>query len=122
MCRVLSVSKSGYYIWLKRPPSKRQIENRRLEVEIEAAHRRTRGVFGPHRQSHGIKVSLYRIRRIRRNLNLRCRQIRKFKATTDSKHRFPVVDNLINQNFITDAPDKVWVTDITYTPTREGWL
>jgi len=73
MCRVLSVSKSGYYIWLKRPPSERQIENRRLEVEIEAAHRRTRGVFGPHIQSHGIKVSLYRIRRIRRNLNLRCK-------------------------------------------------
>jgi len=127
MCRVLKVSKSGYYIWLKRPPSERQIENRRLEVEIEAAHRRTRGVFGPHRlqkelQSHGIKVSLYRIRRIRRNLNLRCKQVKKFKATTNSKHRLPVVDNLINQNFITDAPNKVWVTDIPYIPTREGWL
>jgi putative transposase len=68
--------KSGYYIWVKRPPSERQIENRRLEVEIEAAHRGTRGVFGPHRQSHGIKASLYRIRTTRRNLNLRCKSSR----------------------------------------------
>ena len=67
-------------------------------------------------------MSIYRIRRIRRHLNLRCRQVRKFKATTNSKHRLPVVDNLINQNFITDAPNKVWVTDITYIPTKEGWL
>ena len=91
MCRVLSVSKSGYYAWLTRPPSKRVIENRRLEVEIKASHKRTRGTFGPYRLqrellSHGIKAGICRIRRIRKNLGIKCRQIRKFKATTGSKH------------------------------------
>lgn len=127
MCRVLSVSKSGYYTWLKRPPSKRETENRRLAIEIQAAHRRTRGLFGPHRLkrellSHGIKIGIYRIRRIRKELGLRCKQVKRFRATTDSKHSFPVADNLLNQNFTGDAPNRVWVSDITYISTKEGWL
>ncbi len=124
---MLNVSPSGYYAWLIRPPSKRAIENRRLEIEIKAAHIRTRGTFGPERLqryllSYGIKVGISRIRRLRKTLGIRCKQIRRFKATTDSKHRLPVADNLLRQNFEVSSPNKVWVSDISYIPTDEGWL
>lgn len=127
MCRTLSVSKSGYYTWFKRPPSKKEIENRRLAIEIKVAHKRTKATFGPYRLqrellSHGIQVGIYRIRRIRKMLGIQCKQVKKFKATTDSKHSFPVADNLLNQNLTVDAPNKVWVSDITYISTRQGWL
>jgi transposase InsO family protein len=67
-------------------------------------------------------VGICRIKRIRRKLGLRCKQKRKFKATTDSKHRLPVADNLLKQQFRTHEPNTVWVSDITYVPTDEGWL
>ncbi len=96
-------------------------------MEIQVAHKRTKGTFGPYRlqrelSSHGIKVGIYRIRRIRRELGIKCKQVKRFKATTDSKHSLPVADNLLNQNFTVDVPDKVWVSDITYISTKEGWL
>jgi putative transposase len=102
MCRILQVSKSGYYKWLNWKPSKRVLEEGRLEVEIKAAHQRTRETFGPERLQHelkeqGVKVGISRIRRIRNKLGLRCKQKRKFRATTDSKHAFPVAENLLNQ-------------------------
>jgi transposase InsO family protein len=127
MCRILQVSKSGYYKWLNWKPSKRVLEEGRLEVEIKAAHQRTRETFGPERLQHelkeqGVKVGISRIRRIRKKLGLRCKQKRKFRATTDSKHAFPVAENLLNQQFETRAPNEGWVSDITYIPTEEGWL
>jgi putative transposase len=127
MCRVLEVSRSGYYAWLARKPSQRAREEMRLEVEIKAAHTRTRETFGPERlqhdlAAHGIKVGICRIRRIREKLGIRCKQKRKFKATTDSKHTLPVAENLLNQQFTAPAPGRVWVSDITYVLTEEGWL
>jgi transposase InsO family protein len=127
MCRVLGVSPSGYYRWLKGKPSKRSQEEGRLEVEIKAAHKRTRETFGPERlqhdlAEHGVKAGVCRIRRIRKKLGIRCKQKRKFKATTDSKHTLPVAENLLNQQFKAAAPNRIWVTDITYIPTEEGWL
>lgn len=127
MSRVLRVSASGYYAWLKRKPSKRQQEEARLEIEIKAAHKRTRETFGPVRLqkellSYGIKTGICRIRRIRKKLGLCCKQKKKFKATTDSRHMLPVAENLIGQKFETTAPNQVWVTDITYIPTEEGWI
>jgi len=127
MCRVLGVSPSGYYRWLKRKPSKRAQEEGRLEVEIKAAHQRTRETFGPERlqrdlAGHGVKAGVCRIRRIRKKLGIRCKQKKKFKATTDSKHTLPVAENLLNQQFKAAAPNQIWVTDITYIPTEEGWL
>jgi len=71
---------------------------------------------------HGIRVGICRIKRIRRKLGIRCQQKRKFKATTNSKHTFPVADNILGQQFKVAAPNKVWVSDITYVPTDEGWL
>ena len=127
MGRILQVSKSGYYKWFNRKPSKRVLEEGRLEVEIKAAHQRTRETFGPERLQHelkeqGVKVGICRIRRIRKKMGLRCKQKRKFRATTDSKHACPVAENLLNQQFETRAPNEVWVSDITYIPTEEGWL
>lgn len=127
MCRVLGVSESGYHAWRKRPLSPRAQENRRLEIEIKAAHERTRQTYGPERlqsdlSDNGIQVGMHRIKRIRRKLGLRCKQKRKFKATTDSNHKLPVAPNLLDRQFTVPAANKAWVADITYIATDEGWL
>ena len=127
MCRVLEVSESGYHAWAKREPSPRAIANARLEIEVKAAHERTRHTYGPKRlqsdlADHGVAVGVSRIKRIRKKLGLRCKQKRKFKITTDSRHSLPIAPNLLNREFTVSAPNKAWVTDITYIPTDEGWL
>ena len=127
MSRILGVSKSGYYKWLNRKPSKRVQEEGRLEVEIKAAHQRTRETCGAERlqqelKEQGVEVGIGRIRRIRKKLGIRCKQRRKFRATTDSRHAFPVAENLLNQEFEAKGPNEIWVSDITYIPTEEGWL
>jgi len=71
---------------------------------------------------HGIQTSLYRIKRIRRKLGLRCKQKRKFKATTNSSHALPLAPNLLDRQFAVATPNCAWVTDITYVATDEGWL
>jgi transposase InsO family protein len=123
----MKVSASGYYAWVDRPPSRRAREEGRLEVEIKAAHKRNRQVYGAEKlqldlAEFGIKAGIYRIKRIRRKLGIRCKQKRKFKATTDSRHSLPVAENVLGQRFKVSAPNKVWVSDITYVPTDEGWL
>jgi putative transposase len=125
--RILQVSTSGFYAWRDRPLSKWAQEEARLEVEIRAAHKRTRQTYGAERlqqelAGHGIQVGICRIKRIRRKLGIRCKQKRKFKATTDSKHKLPVAENILGQQFKVTAPNEVWVSDITYVPTDEGWL
>jgi putative transposase len=127
MCRFFKVSASGYYQWLAGPLSKRALEEGRLEVEIRAAHARTRQTCGPERlqkdlADHGVNVGICRIRRIRKKLGIRCKQVKKFKATTDSQHTLSAAENLLEQRFETGAPNQVWVSDITYVPTGEGWL
>jgi putative transposase len=127
MCRVLGVSKSGYHAWRKRPASSRTLEEARLEIEIKAAHRRTRETYGAERlqkdlAAHGLIVGVHRIKRIRKKLGLRCRQTKKFKATTNSRHTLPVAENLLSQQFETTTPNRVWLSDITYIATGEGWL
>ena len=127
MCRLLDVSESGYHAWRKRPPSVRAQQNARLEVEIKAAHERTRETYGPQRlqadlADNGIEVGIHRIKRLRKKLGLRCKQKRKFKATTDSNHALPVAPNLLDRQFAVAVPNTTWVTDITYIATDEGWL
>jgi putative transposase len=127
LCQSLDVSPSGYYAWVKGPVSPRKKEEVRLEIEIKAAHKRTRATYGPERlqadlADHGVQVGIHRIKRIRRKLGLRCKQKRKFKATTNSNHGLPVAENLLEQRFVANAPNRIWVTDITYVPTAEGWL
>jgi len=125
--QALRVSASGYYDWLARSLSKWAREEARLEVEIRAADKRTRQVYGAEKLQHdlvehGIMVGICRIKRIRGKLGIRCKQKRKFKATTNSKHTLPVAENILGQQFRVTAPNKVWVSDITYVPTDEGWL
>ena len=100
----MSVSASGFYAWLDRPLSKWGREEARLEIEIRAAHKRTRHVCGAERlqhdlAEHGIRVGICRIKRIRRKLGIRCKQKRKFKATTNSRHTFPIAENILGQQF-----------------------
>ena len=127
MSRTLDVSASGYYAWIKRPPSRHCREETRLEVEIKASHTRTRQTCGPERlqrdlAAHGIQVGVCRIRRIRKKLGIRCKQTKKYTVTTDSRHTLPVAANLLDQQFEAATPNSVWVSDITYIPTDEGWL
>lgn len=127
LCRLLNVSEAGYYAWRRRPPSPRAQENARLSIEIKLAHERMRQTYGPERlqaelADHGVHAGVDRIKRIRRELGLRCRQKRKFKVTTDSRHHLPIAPNLLDQQFAVSAPNRVWVTDITYVATDEGWL
>jgi putative transposase len=125
--RILKVSASGFYAWLDRPLSERAKEEIRLELEIRAAHRWTRQTYGAERlqqelAKHGVRIGICRLKRIRRKLGLHCKQKRKFKATTDSRHKLPVAENMLKQQFKVHQPDRVWVSDITYVPTDEGWL
>jgi transposase InsO family protein len=127
LCRVLEVSRSGYYAWQHRHPSTRAQENGRLEVAIQAAHVRTRQTYGPERlqaelREDGFPAGVGRIKRLRKKLGLRCTQIRRFTTTTDSTHALPVAENVLAQTFPATRPNETWVTDITYVPTAEGWL
>jgi putative transposase len=112
LCRVLEVSRSGYYAWLRRPPSKRAQKDGRLDIEIRAAHKRTRETCGPERlqkdlAAHGITASIHSIRSIRKKCGIRCKQVKKFKATTDSTHTHPVAENLLAQKFEAATPNQV---------------
>jgi putative transposase len=114
----MGVSASGYYAWLCRPPSKRSREEVRLKVAIGAAHERTRGTYGAERlqkelQAEGIQAGVGRIKRLRQQLGIRCKQRRKFKATTHSNHRLAVAENLLDQNFTATRPNQIWVADIS---------
>ena len=127
MSRMLDAAISGYYAWQDRPLSQHDREELRLELEIKAADRRTKQTYGAERlqgdlAEHGIRVGICRIKRIRRKLGIRCKQKRKFKDTTYSKHGLPVAENILNQHFQATAPNKVWLSDITYVSTDEGWL
>ena len=99
----------------------------RLAVEIQSAHQRTRGTYGAVRlqrdlAGYGVFIGIDRIKRIRRTLGIRCEQKRKFKATTHSNHTLPIAPNLLARDFIVSAPNRAWISDITFIPTNEGWL
>ncbi len=127
MCTLLKVSRSGFYAWLTRPESSRSRENRALEAKIRAFHAASHGIYGSpkiHRDliDDGIRCGKNRVARIMREAGIRSRRKKKFKATTNSRHSLPVADNLLGQNFTAETPDSVWLGDITYVPTQEGWL
>ena len=127
MCRAPNVSESGFHAWRVRPPSARGRENARLEIEMLAAHQRTRQTYSAERlhsdlADHGVMTTPYRVRKLRKKLGIRCKQKRKFRVTTDSKHNLPVAPNVLKREFTVNAPNKAWVSDITYIHTDEGWL
>ena len=127
LCRCLTVSRSGYYAWRKRPLSARGKQDARLRVEISASHSASRRTYGSPRilrdlRDDGHRVSRKRVARLMRALGLEGRRKRRFRATTDSKHEFPVAPNILNREFDVAAPNTAWVADITYLATLEGWL
>ena len=127
MCRVLEVSRSGYYAWRKRKPSARQMANDFLLALIRLHHRKSRGTYGSRRihaalQRDGITCGHNRVARLMRIHRLQARRKRSYRVTTQSNHRFPVVTNVLNQEFRAEKPNEVWLGDITYIATAEGWL
>ena len=117
------MSRSGYYRWLKRKPSQREIDNTRLDAEIREIYDGSKGRYGSPKitrelQDRGYRVSKNRVARRMRDAGLRSKVRRKYRVTTDSKHHFPVAPNLLERNFTAEVPDKVWVSDITYLATR----
>lgn len=126
-CRVLGVSRSGYYRWRYAKPSQRAKANVELATEIRAIHGEHRGRYGSprvHRElrGRGHQVSRKRVARLMRENGLRGQLPRRFRRTTDSRHGHRIAPNLLARDFTAPAPNRVWVGDITYVPTRDGWL
>lgn len=127
MCRVIGVSKSGYFSWSKRDASPREVRKTELVVKIERIHQGSRNTYGSPRvyqtlKGMGEKCSKSMVERLMRESGIRSKMRRKFKATTNSNHGLPVAPNLVKRDFTAKAPNRLWVTDITYLWTDEGWL
>lgn len=127
MCEVLDVSTSGYYDWRKRGPSKREQQDEELLEEIEQIHKRSRQTYGSPRihrtlKANGFCVGRNRVARLMRENGIRAVQKRKSKRTTRSDHAFPIAQNLLERDFDAAGPNQVWLADITYVRTAEGWL
>jgi transposase InsO family protein len=128
MCRVLEVSRGGYYKWQKRRKSRRETENDKLLIEIRVEYKKGRKTYGSPTITDEInkksdrKINRKRVARIMRENGIRAKTKRKFKITTHSSHKYPISPNLLKQNFVTTALNKVWLSDITYIRTMEGWL
>ncbi len=127
MCRVLQVASSGYYAWRGRPKSDRALSNEVLALDIQTIHEQSRGTYGSPRitrelNARGHRVSKKRVARRMKESGIQGRKRRRFRKTTESKHGMPVPPNLLGRRFMQDAPNKVWVTDVTAIHTATGWL
>jgi putative transposase len=127
MCQLFNVTRGGYYAWFKRPKSRRSRENEKFKVKILDIFHNSHRTYGAPRiheelRSLGLPCGRHRVARLMKELGIKAKTKRRFKATTNSKHNLPVAPNLLEQNFEVTAPNKVWASDITYIPTQEGWL
>ena len=127
MCRLLGVSASGYYAWRRRPESVRGQRDRELLGKIKRVHKASKGVYGSPRVhaelvAEGVPVGRHKIAQLMRQARLRGCPKRRYRATTQRDPSHPVADNLLKQDFTADRPNRRWAGDITYIPTRQGWL
>jgi len=127
MADLLGVSTAGFYAWRDRPPSRRQLRRDRLLVEIAAIHGQVKGRYGSPRvhaelEARGHGCCLNTVAKVMRQAGIRAKTARKFRHTTDSNHSRPVAENVLGRRFDPSSPNESWVADITYIPTREGWL
>jgi len=128
MCRLLQISRSGFYAWLDRPMSDRDRTDLALTAKIEAIHRRSKEVYGApniHAEladDHGIRVGRKRVARLMRAAGLRGATLRRYIVTTQPDLQAPRAVDLVDRQFYTDGPDRLWVADITYLPTWSGFL
>ena len=127
MCRVLSVSRSGYYRWINRKPSQRTRENNKILSYIRIIHKQSDRIYGSPKITDGLrklgfKCNHKRVERLMRENGIYSKVKKKFKVTTHSKHNRPIADNLLKRDFTASKPNRVWTSDITYIWTREGWM
>jgi transposase InsO family protein len=127
MCKALQISRSSYYSWLTRRPGKRDIESRELSDRIKRIYDSSKRTYGSPRITialleEGVQTSRQRVARLMRKQNLKSIIRKKWVVTTDSKHNYPIVENKLNRDFNVTAKGQVWVSDITYIKTLQGWL
>jgi transposase InsO family protein len=127
MCKVLQVSRSGYYAWRKRPVSKREMANQVLVKQIQTVYEESFETYGSPRiyeelKAQGIRCSENRVARLMRWHGIQAKQTKRFKVTTKANRQHPVAPNLLRQQFTASQPDEKWLADISYIDTREGWL
>jgi len=127
MCHILKVSRSSYYNWLKCGPSKRWLANERIMFFIQKIFEDSYESYGVPRikkvlEKYGYLVSRRRISKLMKLQGLVVRRSFKFRGLTDSNHKYPVAPNLLNQNFNVERANQVWVSDMTYISTKQGWM
>jgi putative transposase len=127
MCRALAVSAAGSYAWRIRPESARSVSDRTTLSVIRVIHRESRETYGSPRiwkvlVTQGHRMGEHRVARLMRQDGIRAKTVMKWRATTQSQHRFPVAANTLERAFTVEAPNRVWAGDITYVWTLEGWL
>jgi len=127
MCQALGVSPQGFYAWRCRPRSEQEQRRDALLAHIQAAHAEVKQRYGSPRihaelQAQGVPCCVNTVAKLMRDNGIRAKTARKFRNTTDSNHPYPVADNILSRDFEAQGPNERWVTDITYIPTREGWL
>ncbi len=127
MCHAFKLSRSGFYSWRQRPESKRATANRLLLDNIRRIYKTAKGCYGSPRitselNDHGYACSRPRIARLMQKHSIRAKTSKKFKVTTNAKHKYPFAPNLLKQQFYAAEPNRVWVSDLTYIRTWEGWL
>ena len=123
----MEVSRSGYYKFLKKSHQKQVDKDFKLLLQVRHIHQKSRGTYGSRRmvkslQTAGYPVGRFQVRSLMKKAGLSAKRPKKFKKTTDSRHKLPVAPNLLNQQFLVDRPNTVWCGDITYLWTLEGWL
>jgi putative transposase len=127
MCTVLGVSRSGYYKWVNRKPSDQEKLRKKRRKRIQHHFYAFKKRYGSAKvaaklQKEGDVISTKTVAGLMKEMGLRSCTVKKYKATTNSKHNQPVYENVLNRNFNVLAPNKVWVTDITYIGTSQGWV
>jgi putative transposase len=127
MCPLLEVSRSAYYADRKRPKSRRERENEQLVEKIKEIYYQSRRRYGSPRitdalHDQGLVCGHNRVARLMRHNDIVAKRKRRFKVTTHSRHKLPLAANLVDRQFSADAPDQLWVSDITYVRTLQGWL
>jgi len=122
MCRVLQVSASGYYAWRSRTPSKQAQAREVLDAKVRGEFEARKGRAGAPRLARHLNKGRRQIADSLRRQGLRAKAAKKFKATTNSNHSLPVAENLLQQDFTAQGANQVWIGDITYIGTDEGWL
>jgi len=127
LCRVLEVSRSGFYAWRSREPSAAEVRREELPAQVTTIHAEVKGRYGSPRihaelVAQGVACGVNFVAEVMREAGIAAKTKRKFRQTTDSNHGLPVAENVLDREFDPDEPNTSWVADVTYIPAREGWL